>query len=272
MWSRRLEAFSVAVLALLAAACGTSSGGIEPEPAETLIYVTGGTGLEFELNPTDTTGCEDQGSGIQGPTSNHQFPGRIFRTPHLFVLENARQPVQMVVRNLSDIAAVTVTITIGTTTQVLGANPGDPGFVDPGTCKRVGVAPTVSPTPRPGQPNVAIEVCAPLACDECTNVDTNIPCVAGDGEPDPVSSSISFFASVGDIRQSNITNCITVDTQNCLTPATFFIERPKDQVASAMTVQSGQAPGNGQIRTELYINGHRTDSAAGGNPILRHNF
>jgi hypothetical protein len=146
------------------------------------------------------------------------------------------------------------------------------GVVPPGECRRIGVAPTVSPTPRPGLVDAAIEVCAPLSCATCTDVDTNIPCVGDPGLPDPLSLNVSFFASVGDIRQSNISNCLTAQTSSCVPPATFFIEKPKDEVAAVMQVNSGQAPGNGKLRTELYINGTRTDSAAGGNPIVRHEF
>jgi len=269
MRCRLFIAVTLAALPFLAGACGTSGGGIEPEPAETLFYVSGGTGLQFELvSPGDTDGCPaNQGTGIQGPNSNHQFPGRIFQTPHLFVLENAFQPVQAMIRASEDNQGpLTVSITIAQNPpQVANVQ------IGPGECKRVGVAPSVSPTPKPGLVDDAVEVCAPI-CTGCTDVDTNISCVGAPGEVDPLSTSISFFASIGDIRQSNISNCITSQTTNCFPPATFFLEQPKDQIAAVMQVTSGQAPGNGKIRIELYLNGERTDTEVGGNPIVQHEF
>lgn len=257
-------------IALFAAACGTSSGGTQPEPAETLIYVTGGTGLQFELvSAGDTAGCPAPGGvGIQGPNANHQFPGRVFQSPHLFVLENAFQPVQAVIRakdtNLSPLA-VSITIALNPP-QVSNV------MIAPGECQRVAVSPTAAPNPKRGLVDAAVEVCAPFSCSSCSDVDVNISCVGAPGEADPLSSSISFFGSIGDIRQSNITNCVTADTENCVTPATFFLEQPKDQLAAVMQVNTGQAQGNGQIRTELYVNGTRTDADTGGNPIVQHNF
>src|SRR6185295_16631237 len=116
MCHRHLAALSLAAFAVVAAGCGTSSGGIPAEPAETNIYVTGGTGLRFELvSDGDTAGCPaNAGVGIQGPNSNHQFPDRVFLAPHLFVLENAKQPVQAVIRNLDASSSLLVSITIAT--------------------------------------------------------------------------------------------------------------------------------------------------------------
>lgn len=265
MSHRHLAALSLVAFAAVAGGCGTSSGGIPAEPAETNIYVSGGTGLQFELvSEGDTTGCPpNSGVGIQGPTSNHQFPDRTFLTPHLFVLENAKQPVQAVIRNLDTTSSLLVSITIAT-------NPPQQSNVEipAGACVPVRVTPNTVPNPKPGIPDIAVEVCAP--CDGCSEVDTNVSCV---GSPiDPISANIAFFSSIGDVDTSNISNCLTSQTDACITAATIFFEQPKDQIAAVMQVNPGQAPGFGKIRSELYINGQRVDSSSGGNPIVQHQF
>jgi hypothetical protein len=125
MMTRCLSVGLVTALALASLGCGTS-GSSEARPIEVLYYVSGGPGLDFEFVSAADPVCGSTGVGIQSPNSDHQFGERIFTTPHLFVLENAHQPVRAVIRNLSP-DPIQVDMFLGQT-QAVG---GDHGRVPP---------------------------------------------------------------------------------------------------------------------------------------------
>ncbi len=247
---------SVLVLLLLLACSGCgSSGGSEARPIELLYYVSGGTNLPFELVDTPDETCGSAGTGIQARNADHQFPGRVFRTPHLFVLENARQPVRAVIRNL---AAVPIQVDLfAGFEQVTG---GEDGVVPPGACRTIESGSTVALVPAPRGPETRVEVCSPIE-------GGGTPCAESTGE-----QNIRFFATTGDLVASTITNCILSPFLDaCQSPATFFWENPQDQYDAVMSVNPGQNPGGPErayVRAELYVDGVLRDHDSGSEAIV----
>ncbi len=246
-------------LALVAAGCGTSGGNDQPQPVEVLYYVSGGPGLQFEFASTADPACGSPGTGIQAPNASHQFGDRVFQTPHLFVLENIRQPVRAAIRNLSTIP-IQVDLFLGLT-QVVGGNE---GVIQPGQCRTIASADASGLQPNPRRPDIQVEVCSPS-----TGVST--PCLDSTSD-----RSVSFFATTGDLRASVFTNCILAPILDaCRTPATFFWERPVDQYDAVMNVNPGQNPDGQppvQLRLELFVNGTQRDFEGGTEPIVGVDF
>lgn len=263
---RRSPALLLTALLLTAAACGTSGDGSEARPIEILYYVSGGPNLTFEFVDTaDDVHCGSTGTGIQGLNLDHQFGARVFRTPHLFVLENARQPVRAVIRNTSP-APISVDMFLGFV-QVVGGD--DAGRIPAGGCATIESDDFGSTDPKPRGPQVQVDVCSPRNPDG--EQDLSVGCLAS-----TLDANIAFFATTGDIVASTLTNCILPPFLDaCRTPATFFWERPQDVYAAVMTVNRGQSP-EGQpkarIRSELYINQVRTDFSSGGETVVEHDF
>lgn len=270
--SPRLGVILVALL-MVAVGCGddgpsTDTFGENPDsPVETLIYVQGPVGAKFTLpvGDPDCPGGADGPSGIQAPNASHQFPGRLFLTRQLFVLENVRQPVQAVIKNTGD-SPITVDL-------YLGINPQVTDFViEPDTCRRI-ISSTAlpPPTPQPRGAQIQAEVCAPAG-----NLDSS--CVLTPGQmptppdqmptPTPIPDNFTaYFATIGDIEVSHITNCTLFPILDaCRTPATFFLEQPKDEIAVIMSVNPGQV--FIAVRLELYVNGVLTDVSLGSNPVV----
>lgn len=267
MMRRRLAALLLAG-SLATTACGTSGSG-PSRPVETLIYVTGGPNLQFQFAQTPDPACGSVGTGIQAPNASHQFGDRVFVAPHLFVLENVRQPVRSVIRNLGgpgnpDLVVDTFLGTIPQNSNVR---------IPPGTCGTVitsGAPNNLHVQPR--GPEVQIDICAPL--DSSGALDLSMLCA---GNPvDAPDLSLGFFASLGDIRSTNITSCVLAGLlDSCRTSATFFIEQPQDRVDVVMQVNPGQNPSGGnpaRIRVDLSVDGNRVDSDTGDNPIVSHEF
>jgi hypothetical protein len=243
-------------LAAAALGCGTT-GGSEARPIETLYYVSGGPNLEFAFAETpDLAGCGSVGTGIQSPNTDHQFGARVFQSPHLFVLENAHQPVRAVIRNLSG-QPLQVDMYLGFTQQVGGND----GVIAPGECRTIASGRQPFQTKQIG-PEIRTEVCSPTE-------GLSVSCLE---QPQPADRNIAFFGSTGDLVASNITNCLLNPFLDaCRTPATFFWQNPQDQFDAVMSVNSGQNP-DGQpkatLRTELYVNGNLHDHATGTEPIV----
>lgn len=254
-------ALPLLVGALACAGLGCGSSGSEARPIEVLYYVSGGSGLSFAFADTpDEAGCGSPGTGIQSPNSDHQFGDRIFQTPHLFVLENARQPVRAVIRNLSD-QVVHVDMYLGFTQAVGSGTPDDAGYIAPGECHTIASGSQNFSINQPG-PEIRTEVCSPVE-------GLGVSCLE---QPPPADRFIAFFGSTGDLVASNITNCLLNPFLDaCRTPATFFWQNPQDQFDAVMSVNAGQNP-SGQpkatLRTELYVNGNLRESASGTEPIV----
>jgi hypothetical protein len=276
MTTRRLAAATVAAMTLAAAGCGGSSGTIS-RPIETVIYVSGGTGLQFSLaSAPDAGACGSNGTGIQSPNADHQFADRVFRTPYLFVLENVRQPVRAVIQNLS-----TLPIRVDT---FLGQVPQNSNVtINPGECQSVVTnealaLPTPMPTPAFRGPEIRVDVCAPQVFEDGqARLDLMLDC-----DQSTADWNWGFFSSIGDVLASNISNCqvpalppFLLDA--CQSPATYFMESPRDQVDVAMTVNPGQDPGGqnpttAQVRVELFVNDQRVAVDAGVEAIVSGNL
>lgn len=259
MTRHRLPSLTIAIaLAAGSLGCGTG-GGSESRPIEVLYYVSGGPALDFAFADTpDALGCGSQGTGIQSPNSDHQFGERVFQTPHLFVLENAHQPVRAVIRNLSA-QPLQVDMYLGFTQQVGG----DAGVIAPGACRTI-IGGNGSPNFSVKQvgPEIRTEVCSPVE-------GLSTSCLEQPPAPDRF---IAFFGSTGDLVASNITNCsLNPFLDACRTPATFFWQNAQDQFDAVMSVNSLQNP-PGQpkatLRAELYVNGRLEESATGTEPIV----
>ena len=255
MNKRCLSACLVTALAFASLSCGTS-GGSEARPIEVLYYVSGGPGLAFEFVSAADPACGSTGTGIQSPNSNHQFDDRLFATPHLFVLENAHQPVRAVIRNLSAFP-IQVDMYLGLTQEVGGSD----GIIAPGECRTIASG-SQNFTIKQVGPEIRTEVCSPTD-------GLSVSCLT---QPPAADRFIAFFGSTGDLVASNITNCLLNPFLDaCRTPATFFWQNPQDQFNAAMSVNAGQNP-EGQpkatLRTELYVNGNLHESATGTDPIV----
>ena len=258
MQGRRIAAAIAAALFCSLTGCGGS--GISPRPIETLVYVTGPQGTQFTFaDPGAACGMDaSSGGGITAPNADHQFADRIFTTPHLFVMENICQPVTAAIRNLDATNPIQVSLFLGQTPQVLA----NQGMIGPGECSPIVSAPPGSgcPNPQVTGPSVQVEVCSPF--DPVTNqpslVTSCLPPPTPGALP-PQDRNIAYFATIGDLRSSNITNCILSPILDaCRTPSTFFLEQPRDQVDAVMSVNSGQNPeGNvlptAEVRVELYV-------------------
>ncbi len=271
----RLRTAAAALALLASTGCGTSNN-TTPRPIEVLYYVSGGTGLQFTFeDQPNPEACGSNATGIQSANADHQFGDRVFLTPHLFVLENDRQPVRAAIRNTDLTQPITVDL-------YLGLNPQGPAVViNPGECRTIAQTGQFPPEPSPGPiratptavtfptpnargPEVQVEICSPT---------TGLLTSCLDSTADRF---IGFFASIGDIKATNLTNCLLQPILDaCRSPATFFVEQPQDQIDAVISVNPGQNPGGqpvAEVRAELYINGQRVDSQAGTDPIVSANF
>ena len=264
----RFRLAPLVTLLIIAAGCGGS--GINPPPIQMLVYVSGGTGLQFTLPDTpDAEACGSDGSGIQAPNADHQFPNRIFETPYLFILNKIRQPVQLVIQASASNAD---SIRVDT---FLGENPQNSDVqIAPGDCQTI-ITSTALPlgVPSPGSgPQFEVDACAPL--DPMTGQQNlNIGCLQPTPEaaatpvatPIP-SRNVAYFSSIGDIKITYISNCILTSLLDaCRAPSTIFFEQPQDLLAAIISVNSGQntdpnLPPAG-IRLELYQDGQLIEAA-----------
>lgn len=268
----RFRAALASLLLLSLSACGSSGDGSNTQPIEVLYYVSGGPNLTFEFVDAADPACGSTGTGIQGFNLDHQFGDRVFRTPYLFVLENARQPIRAVIRNTS-LLPIEVDMFLGAVQVVSG---GDTGLIQPGTCATIESAPFGTTVPDVRGPQLQVDVCSPLVLADPEDPTSAMPDLTLPCADSTLDANIGFFATTGDIAASVLTNCILQPFLDaCRSPATFFWERPKDVYAAVMTVNSGQNP-EGQprarLRSELFINGTREDVSIGGETIVEKDF
>jgi hypothetical protein len=149
----------------------------------------------------------------------------------------------------------------------LGLNPQVTNFLIPaGACRRIAVTSLPPPTPMPAGAQVQAEVCAPMG--DPSGVNLNTSCISNPvSDPPPADANVSFFSTLGDIEVTHITNCtLTPILDACRTPATFFLEQPKDEVDAIMSVNPGQL--NGVVRLEVYVDGALVGVQGGSNPVV----
>ena len=271
---RPLRAAGFAALLLVAAGCG--GGGVQARPVETLLYVTGSTGLSFEF-PEGDPACASvpppsptpNPSGIQAPNADHQFGDRIFQTPHLFVMENIQQPVRAVIKNTSPAGSgpLVVFLYLGLTPQVSNV------MIEPGECKTVVTNDVLRLNPMPSGKQIRVEVCSP-------NIPNGLDTLCDASPPSP-DSHFAFFATLGDIEATSITNCNLPSSTGsildaCRTASTFFLEQPKDEIDVVMSVNPGQNPGgpvpNAAVRLELHVDDQLVAFQGGTNPVVTKSF
>jgi hypothetical protein len=233
------------LLVLAGAACG-ESGSRETRPAEVLYRVSGASGSRFRFATTDDA-CLGA-SGIQSTNADHQFGDRIFEAPHFFILENAFQPIRgafLVPEDENEPIRIDLFLGLELRSVV---------EVNPGQCRPVE---TGTPEVTPGRREVRIEVCASV---------TGIPQGARCGDlPDDF---VGFFISVGDSSSTNLTTCAARPiAEACRTPATLFIEDPKDEVTAVFDTLEGENP-DAELLVELYVNDELVDSSKGKRNVI----
>jgi len=240
-------------LALLCAGCG-KTGSRDFRPIEVLYFVSGPTGTQFQTAAEAQPDCGSDGVGIQAANGDHQFGDRVFLTPHLFVLENARQPVRGVFEVPPENAVgIAVDLFLGTNVQATTS-----GELAPGACSTVGTDTANTLQPVVTSPEIRVEVCA--ASDQ---TGASVPCDQNTTDP-----NVSFFATIGDTRGSNITSCnLRPLTEACRTPATFFLEDAKDSVSAIFTKFSDQDR-DVVLRAELYVDGNLKDTQTSKNDVI----
>lgn len=239
-----------AALVFAGAACG-ESGSRETRPAEVLYRVSGSGGTRFRIG-TDTDDCLGA-SGIQSANADHQFGDRVFEAPHFFIFENVFQPIRGAFLVPDDeTSPINVDLFLGLQLRSVAA-------VNPGQCRPVE---TGVPVVEPGNREVRIEVCASV-----TGIPQGAHC--GDFQDD----FVGFFISIGDSESTNLTSCAARPVaEACRTPATVFIEEPKDQVNAVFDTLASENP-DAVLRVELYINDELVDASSGArNVIVKHEF
>lgn len=245
-----------ALLLVVVAGCG-KSGSRATRPIEVIYYVNAPEGTRFQLlENADPAACGSNGIGIQAANAQHLFGDRVFRAPHFFIDENADQPVRAVFVNLDESAnpePISINLFLGPNLQA--STP--PIF--PGECDTVGTDDDDTLEPVIRGDVVRIEVCS-----RPPDADTNVPCA----DEEALDARVSFFASLGDLKDSNLTNCnILPVAESCRTPATFFIENPQEVVSAVFEKLSDQNP-DATMRAELYINAKLEDTNTGGNTVI----
>ena len=80
--------------------------------------------------------------------------------------------------------------------------------------------------------------------------------------------NIAFFATLGDLENTNVTNCLIPPVAtSCSTPATFFIQNPLDSVTVVTSKFAGQDP-NSVMRLELFLDDVLVDADDGTDDLI----
>ncbi len=274
---------TIRVLVLLAAV-GFAACGDDPDderPIELLYFVQGPTGAQFEVvGPGDNGDClaqsrsvegqlvQSNGFGFQSRDATHLLPG-VFKAPHYFVFENERQPTRAVLRNLSS-SPLTVL-------QMRGLAPPattvETRVIPPGECRSVSTFDdddegTRMAVPTDPADEFRVEVCG-------FTPETTLPqgfrCqdLSPRGPVEITDRGVLFLGSIGDFTASFLTRCLQLEQQEqvaCLTPATFYMFDPQDQISVAMTRLGGQLDSFMQL--DLYRGDELLDSDRDSNDVV----
>lgn len=239
----RWVVLAAVVPTLFVAACG-KSGSRETRPIEVLYQVSGVSGTRFRILPPEEARPECPTGDLVARNAVHRFGDRVFRTPHLFILENAFQPTSGTFELLADETnPILITLFLGT--DLIRA----PDDVDPGECVDVATVGDLDPEPNR---EFRVEICGSIG-------DPPEGARCGDFDDD----FIGFFLSVGDSRGSNISTCNLRDVaDSCRTPATLFVEEPRDRIDAIFDTFSEENR-DAVLTVELYIDDELVDSSRG---------
>jgi hypothetical protein len=258
-----------ALLAVTVFSCG--SGTNFEKPVEVLFFVQGPTGAPFvfELEghaddclASSTTGqggfVNSGGRGIQSVDADHtsDLVGT-FAAPYFFIIENERQPIRAVIRNVgTDVLNVQRQITLGVVDAIA---------IPPGACRSFSNftdrVEEIAPLPVEQRRMARVDICS---FDRDTTLPSGFRCAdnapRGDSFDFPDANAI-FLATIGDLESTFRTRClqpIGQDRSDCQTPATIFMFNPQDLVSAVVT------PLNTQVRrdmhADLYVDSRLRDS------------
>jgi hypothetical protein len=174
----------------------------------------------------------------------HSFGDRVFQAPHLFIMENAFQPVSATFELLAD---ETNPIDID---LFLGNIPTRPvTMLEPGRCVDVFTVGDLDPEPNQ---QFRVEICGSIG---------DPPEGARCGDFD--DAFVGFFLSIGDSQGSNISTCnLPGVSPACRTPATVFIEEPQDRIDAIIDTLTDENP-DAILTVELYVDDELVDSSQG---------
>jgi len=283
---------AIATTSLLLYSCG--SGMEAGRPVEILYFVQGPSGTEFEIvGEGDNLDCmaesveqssgliRSRGFGFQSSDATHVLDGT-FRAPHFFILENETQPTRAVFRNLGD-APLTVVRLLG---AAIGSTLLTNHRIAPGECLSISNFPDADEIAGVGAPpfdlaeDFRIEVCSFLRetilpddfrCQDLPPRGTTDTDANGDALRD---IGASFLATVGDLTTSFLTRCLQVDIDQqteCRTPATFYMNDPRDQISVAVTRLRTQV--DSFLQVDLYRGDRLLDTDRGtGDVTARENL
>ncbi len=229
--TRHVLAVCLFGIMLLGLGCG-ESGQRETLPIEVIFYVSGVSGTTFRVE------------SLQAANADHRFGDREFRTPYFFVMENAFQPVSGSFFLPADQPApITVNLFLGNILRkTVDIQPGTSAPVSEGT-----------PAPKPTGREVRFDVTS----------------VAG-------AANIGFdvtLGSVGEQHATIFTNCDVrqVAAEFCSTPATFFLEDPRDQVTGDFTKLPGQ-DADSVFKVDFFLDGRLLRSGSDNEEVAINEF
>lgn len=223
--------------------CG-KSGSRESRPIEVLYQVSGPSGTEFRILTAEEARPECPTGDLRARNAIHRFGDRVFQAPHLFIMENAFQPTSGTFEVLADATnPLTIDLFLGLFQADVVRD------LPPGDCADVF---TSGEQDAQANTEYRIEICGSI---------DNPPSGARCGDfPD---AFVGFFLSVGDSRGSNVSNCnLRSVTDACRTPATLFVEQPKDRIDAIIDTLSNENR-DAVLTVELYIDDQLVDSSHG---------
>jgi hypothetical protein len=234
---------AIVACSMSALACG-KSGSRETRPVEVLYQVSGVSGTQFRILTPEEARPECPRGDLRARNAVHRFRDRIFTTPHLFILENAFQPTSATFELLAEETnPIQVFLFLGL--DLARA----PETIEPGDCLDVATAGV--PVSLPNR-NVRVEICGSI---------DDPPDGARCGDfPD---AFVGFFLSAGDSEASYSSTCnLRQVAESCRTPATLFVEEPRDRIDVIVDTNSNENR-DSILTVELYINDELVDSSTG---------
>jgi len=226
------KAIPLVFAALAVLVSGCGESGVRESRPIEVIFFVGGP-----------TGARFRVDALQAANADHRFGDRVFEAPHFFVLENVRQPVSGIFQALDE--PIRVTLALGSPTSSLGQE-GQSRTIEPGQSDNsVG---TGTPAPDPRGVEARFEVTS--------------------------TGTVGFTAILGDQNATNLTSCVLPSeiAQNCLTPATFFLENPQKTVSAVFTKLATENP-DARLDVNLFLDDRLAETeSAKGDVVIAHDL